>query len=135
MPAPAKQKQCQEIFPATKTIKIDFHNSATTGKCVERFFSNFSSFSFFLAPPPLVTDFSLACNEAIKPTRTSKTVNRFGYGHSSKVGEGDVGAGGRNTQLAKAACETQFNGHCAPVLGDTVCQQRQRLHRIVSHLK
>lgn len=106
------QKQCQEIFPAAKTIKIDFHNSATTGKCVERFFRIFFEFFFRRLS---VTDFSLACNEAIKPTRTSKTVNRFGCGHSSKeVCDGGEEDGGREeTKLAKAACETQFNGHCA----------------------
>lgn len=80
-----------------------------------------------------MTDFSLACNEAIKPTRTSKTVNRFGCGHSSKeVCDGEQG-GGQKTKLAKAACETQFNGHCTPVW-DTV-RQRQRLHRIASEIE
>lgn len=87
---------------------------------------------------PLVTDFSLACNETIKPTRTSKTVNRFGCGHSSKeAGGGGAarGTGGEKPNWPKAACETQFNGHGAPVLGDTVWQLRQRLHRIASQVK
>lgn len=89
------KNNARKFSQPAKTIQIDFHNSATTGKCVERYFFEFFYFFFVSMALPLVTDFSLACNEAIKPTRTSKTVNRFGCGHSSKkAGGGQQGERG-----------------------------------------